>query len=128
MNPWPLVVAAGRVAGIILIFVGTLVEVAFASVPGSCFTTPPTCDGFATQAANAIIAAKLLWSLGLFCLAGAAGIRLQGGMMPKSSPSGAESTPQPPHVWANLLILILSVALMAVILLTVNGSPYLPVP
>lgn len=122
-------VAAGRVLGLVLLFVGTLVEVAFASTPGSCFTSPPTCSGFGTQAANAVIAAKLLFSLGLFCLAGASGIRLQGGMMPRNTQaSGEETEAKPPHVWANLLVLLVSILLMALILLTVNGSPLIPVP
>lgn len=122
INPWPLLVASGRAAGILLIFVGTLVAVAFASVPGSCFTTPSTCTGFLTQAANALIAAKLLWALGLFCLAGASGVRLQGGMMMKSPSMGDDSGVKAPHVWANLLVLLLSIFLLAVLLLTVSST------
>lgn len=123
INPWPILIAGGRVLGIVLLFAGTLVAVLGASVPGGCFTTPSTCAGFLTQAANSIIAGKVLWVLGLFCLAGASGLRLQGGLMQGTPSSNPEGEPKDSRVRANLLVLIVSIVLMAVILLTINIAP-----
>ncbi|MCI4357634.1 MAG: hypothetical protein L3J95_04615 [Thermoplasmata archaeon] len=122
LNPWPLMIALGRVLGIILIFVGTLIAVVGASVPGSC-APPGTCAGFFTQAANSIIFGKVLWVLGLFCLAGASGLRLQGNLLPGTSSGSDMSEAKAPRVGANLWILLLSIVLMAVILLTINSLP-----
>ena len=53
---------------------------------------------------------------------GASGVRLQGGMMMKSPSMGDDSGVKAPHVWANLLVLLLSIFLLAVLLLTVSST------
>ncbi len=112
MNAWPLLIGGGRVLGIFLIFLGTLIAVVLASPPGSCFTVPSTCSGYASLAANSLIAAKALWAFGLVFLAATSGIRLQGGLMP-----GGGLGPEPGPGWAfryvaNLVVLVLSIALL----------------
>ncbi len=126
MNVVPLLVGGGRLLGIILIFLGTLIAVIGASVPGSCF--PSGCSGFITQAANAILVGKILWVLGLFGIAGASGLRLQNGFMPGSSISSDEGDGKVARIRGNLLIVIISVLLMALILLTINLLPYFALP
>ena len=126
-NIVPYLVGGGRVLGLVLIFVGTLVGILGSSTPGGCYTTPSSCASSLALAANLIIASKVLWALGLFGLAAASGLRLQNGLMP-STAAWSESGEQPrnPRILANLLVLIVSIILMAVILLTLNILPVFP--
>ena len=89
----PMTMAAfwGRAIGFVLLFLGTLIAVAFATPGGGCFTAPPACGGgstFITGAANAILAAKILWAIGLFFLGAGAGLKLHWG---SPRPTGASS-------------------------------------
>ncbi|HEV2429272.1 MAG TPA: hypothetical protein VGV64_05435 [Thermoplasmata archaeon] len=121
---WPALVLWGRVLGLVLIFIGTIVAVAGASVPGSCITSPSSCgSNFIGQAWSSILAGKLLWVIGLFFLAGASGIRLQGGLFPASSASPEDSTIAAQKLRGNVLIVVICILLMALLLLTINTAP-----
>ncbi|HTT25508.1 MAG TPA: hypothetical protein VLY85_03470 [Thermoplasmata archaeon] len=123
--PWNSLMMWGRAIGFLLIFVGTLIVIAFASIPGSCITTPSSCSSFPSQFANSIWAGKILWVLGLFFIGGASGIRLQRRFSGNTNEDGAGAVAR---LRANVLIVVLSILLMALILFTVNGSPAVAIP
>jgi hypothetical protein len=70
--PWAFLALIGRMLGLLLLFVGTLVAVIFASPPADCFTS--TCgNGVSAGLQYGILTARLLWTFGAaFLLAGSA--------------------------------------------------------
>lgn len=116
-DPWPLLGFWTRVLGFFLLFAGALVVVAGATPGGNCYSSATACSGFASQAANSILAARILWVLGLGALAAGAAIRLHWGIR---MPEGAK----PEDVtWAiadrrtNALIFVVCIVLMFLIFL-----------
>ncbi|MCI4348842.1 MAG: hypothetical protein L3J93_01295 [Thermoplasmata archaeon] len=122
--PWSSLVTWGRILGFVLIFLGTIVAVAFASFPSNCLTTPvpSSCTSFASQWANAVMWGKILWVIGLFFIGGATGIRMNrrwgGKDMGNEDGAGAVQ-----RGWANLAVIVLCILLMAAILFTINICP-----
>lgn len=123
MNPWPLLALWSRIIGFVLLFVGTVLEIAFASVPGSCFTSPSTCGSWLVGAANGIIAGKILWAIGLGALGAGAGIKLHWGLKMPTTGRTDDVT------WAladrrlNGLLFLVSIILLAILLFSVNAAP-----
>lgn len=112
-----------RALGFVLLFIGTLVAIISATPGAGCFGTNPSCgptSGFVTGAANAILAAKILWSLGLFFLGAGAGLRLHWGMNRSSSLSSDELRAQIHDRWMNLILVLVSIGLLWLLL---TGSP-----
>jgi hypothetical protein len=119
-DPWPLLGFWTRVVGFFLLFAGAIVVVAGATPGGNCYSSSG-CSGFLSQAANAVLAARILWVLGLGALGAGSAIRLHWGLR---MPEGAK----PEDVtWAiadrrtNALIFIVCVVLLFVIFL-VSGA------
>ncbi len=102
-----------RALGFLLLFVGTLVAVAFASLPGGCFASPPNCGtGFASGAANAVLSARVLWTLGLFFVGAGAGFKLHWALSRSSSASSDEVRVLIHDRWFNGLLVILTIVLL----------------
>ncbi len=120
-NPWPLIVGGGRLLALILLLVGTLIAVVLVSPPGSCYTSS-ACSGYGSLAATSLIAAKALWVFGLFFLAATSGLRMQGGMMPDLPARLDVNAPVSANLRfiGNLLVLLVSVILLAVLLFSVG--------
>jgi len=73
--PWKFLSLVGRGGGILLFFVGTLVDVIAGSYPADCFTSH--CSGSTSAGIQyAILFSRILWSLGAFGLAAGGGIEL----------------------------------------------------
>lgn len=121
--PWSMVTTGLRVIGFLLIGLGTLIAVAFASLPGSCAPgSTPACTSFPSQYLNAILTAKVLWTLGLIAVGGASGIGMH------QSWGRADTGAPGDNVWtnryrANLVMVVLSVLLLALLLLTLPVLP-----
>jgi hypothetical protein len=73
-----------RMLGFTILFLGTLIAVAFANPGGGCFSTGSTACGagssFATGAATAILTAQVLWAIGLFLIGAGAGLKIHYGL------------------------------------------------
>ncbi|HTP54582.1 MAG TPA: hypothetical protein VML94_06475 [Thermoplasmata archaeon] len=73
--PWKSLSLLGRGGGVLLFFVGTLVDVIAGSFPADCFTSH--CSGSTSAGIQyAILFSRLLWTLGAFGLAAGGGIEL----------------------------------------------------
>lgn len=73
--PWRLLSFLGKGGGFLLLFIGTLVDVIAGSYPADCFTSH--CSGSTSAGIQyAILASRILWSIGAFGLAAGAGIDL----------------------------------------------------
>jgi hypothetical protein len=86
IDPWPILGFWTRAIGFLLLFLGTLIVVIGATPGGGCVTTPSSCSGFAAQALNSILAAKILWVLGLGSLGVGAAVRLHWGLRMPENP------------------------------------------
>lgn len=116
-----------RAIGFLLLFIGTVVAVAFATVPGSCFGTPPGCaSGFLGGAANALLAARILWSIGLFFLGSGAGIKMHWALSKTSTASSDEVRAMIHDRWMNALLVVLSVVLLWFLL--AGAGTFLTIP
>ncbi|HKS59361.1 MAG TPA: hypothetical protein VJS68_01120 [Thermoplasmata archaeon] len=77
---WGLMTTWLRFAGFALLFVGTIIIVAWGTVNGGCFTTGSTCGSptgsFVQGQHNAIWAADFLWTFGLAAIGAGSGIKL----------------------------------------------------
>lgn len=114
----------GRALGFVLLFVGTLVYVAVASPTGGCLTDPTCLSNFPSNAANAILAGKILWCLGLFFLGAAAGLKLHWKLGPSPGASPEQMAWIRTDRWINVALVFLSVILLFVLLLwpTIVGT------
>ena len=117
----PLLALWGRVAGFVLLFVGTLVVVAFANVPGGCITTPSSCTGFPASADNAILVGQILWTIGLFFLGGGAGIKLHWGLQNPASGRPEDVRWVIADRWMNVALVLISIWLLFALLAPLRG-------
>ncbi|MCI4330295.1 MAG: hypothetical protein L3K19_00405 [Thermoplasmata archaeon] len=122
--PWAMLGTLAKIIGFVLFFVGIIIVVAFASIPGGCVSNAGSCTGtntgFATGVLNAIIAGKILVVLGLSGFAAGAGIKLHWGTKPAAGEDAAAYLAS--HRFNGLLFFI-SVVLLMWLLATVNASP-----
>lgn len=70
-----------RMLGFTILFLGTLIVVAYANPGGACYSTassPPCGPGstFATGAATSIMVGQILWAIGLFLVGAGAGLKI----------------------------------------------------
>ena len=117
-----------RLIGFVVLFVGVLVAIVAVSTPGSFYTNPCTTvscgQNMAAGFANGVIAAKLLFAIGLFMVGAGAGLKLHWGLR---APATGHSDEQ---AWIladrrfNGLLFILTVILLAILLLTINTTAY----
>lgn len=115
----PMVAFWSRALGFVLLFIGTLIAVAFATAGGACFTTTADCgigSGFLTGAANALLAAKILWAIGLFFLGAGAGIKLHWGSGRASGASSDEVRAMINDRWLNGILVLVSIGLLFLLL------------
>lgn len=112
----PLLSLWGRIAGFVLLFVGTLVAVAWGNPPGGCFSSPGSCGGFTAAEANAILVAQILWTIGLFFLGGAAGVKLHWGLQNPTSGRPEDVRWVIADRWVNVLLVLLSIWLLFLLL------------
>jgi hypothetical protein len=112
---WPFLGFWLRAGGFLLLFLGTLVAIVGATPGGSCYTG--VCGGYVGQAANAILAAKILWTLGLGALGAGAGIRLHWGLRMPMSSSSEETAWVMAARRTNWWLLVMSVVLMLLLFL-----------
>lgn len=105
----------GRALGLLLIAIGTLVAAAFASVPGSCISNTQSvaaqCPSLLSNIAWALLAARVLWTLGLLFLIGGAALRLHW-LAPPTGGSSDEYRWAQMTRWANLILIVLSIVLL----------------
>ncbi|HTT35874.1 MAG TPA: hypothetical protein VMH78_08435 [Thermoplasmata archaeon] len=129
--PWGMLSMLSRFLGFALLFVGTLLAIIGLSYGGSCYssTGSPVCIGntsWESGAANAILAAKLLWSIGLFLFGVGIGIKMHWTLQMPASGKAEEVTYVVAERRANYWLLILTIVLLAILLWTVNGWPSPP--
>ncbi|HZY91147.1 MAG TPA: hypothetical protein VFG07_00015 [Thermoplasmata archaeon] len=127
--PWSMLIFLSRILGFVLLFIGTILVVAGASIWGGCIVqtgASPCGAAWLSGVLNYIVVGKILWAIGLLGLGGGAGMKLHWSLQMPSTRSADELSFIARERWANYAVLLLSVLLMAVLLLTVNQWP--PVP
>ncbi len=122
--PWSMLAFWGRVVGFLLLFVGTLLVVAGATIWGGCITDPTSCGtSWLSGVLNYIGTGKILWVIGLFALGGGAGLKLHWALQ-NPAPNRAEDIQYIiAERRANYLVLSICIVLLAVLLFTVNSAP-----
>jgi hypothetical protein len=127
--PWLMMGNLAKIIGFVLFFVGVILVVAFASVPGGCISSAGSCSGtntgFASGALNAIIAGKILVVLGLAGFGAGAGIKLHWGAKPGP---GEDAAPWLADHRFNGLLFIVSILLLLYLLVSVNTAPSINLP
>jgi hypothetical protein len=123
-GPWAFLAFASQGIGLLLVFVGTLVMVVAGSVPANCFTSTCNIGNTDQGIAYGIETARLLWTLGLFAIAGGAGIRLQ---FFGPSTTTATQTPESTRIYlarrrGEFVILVVSIVLLFVLLVWSTGT------
>jgi hypothetical protein len=119
--PWSLVANLGRAAGLLLLFLGTLVAVLFASFPADCFTM--TCTGSdAASVQYGILASRLLWTFGAFGLAGGAAIKLHFLLDEPGTDSPEATRRYLARRRSEFLLLLVGVAILLLLLLTAGTT------
>lgn len=115
--PWQSLALLSQGLGLLLVFLGTLVMVAFGYIPVSCVAATTCSQGTLQGVLYAIDAARLLWTIGLFGLAVGAGLHLQF-RPPPTFPSSPEET----RVYlarrrGEMIMLVLALLLLFLVLL-----------
>ena len=127
--PWNMIAFLGRMLGFVLIFVGLLLAIVGVSPLGGCYTSAGSCFGNTTWlsgVANYIVAAKLLWAIGLFFLGAGAAVKLHWALPMPTSGRAEEVAYVAAERRANHLIILVVVLLMTALLLTMGSAPPMP--
>lgn len=128
-DPWGLISFASRAVGFLLVFIAGIITVAIVSVPGNCFTTVSNCGvTYLSNAATAIVVAKVLALLGLAGLGFGAAVKLHYGLRSSSVTSPDEGRLVAAERRANMALFIASVVLLVLVAITVNVLPLVGVP
>ena len=114
-----------KLLGLALIFVGILVAVVSASVPGSCYGSGANCSNYPGGAAWGILVGKALAVVGLASLAMGALLKLRSDGWP-SSGRNEEVTFVLADRRANNLLFLVALVLMFIVLFTLNVWPLAP--
>ena len=114
---WPFLGFWLRAGGFVFLFLGTLIAIVGATPGGGCVTSPGSCGtGFLGQAFNSILAAKILWVLGLGALGAGAGIRLHWGIRMPANATADEVAWLLGARRANWVLLVISILLLLALL------------
>lgn len=117
------------IIGFLLLFVGAIVVAGWASEPGSCVTSPTSCDANHTAGVlNAIWAAKILWVLGLSGISAGAGIKLHWGTPVQRGASPEEFTWAIAERRRYLFLFVIGIVMLMIVVLTMNALPVTTVP
>ncbi|MCI4367652.1 MAG: hypothetical protein L3K08_07870, partial [Thermoplasmata archaeon] len=128
--PWNTLAVLALMIGFALVFIGTVVVVAWGTPMGSCGAVPPTCNvsDFRSGLFNALWAGKMLWALGLAGIGAGAGIKLHWG------PKVARGSPAEEYNFVSAerrrytLLFVISLVLLAVLMLSVGLISTILVP
>jgi hypothetical protein len=131
-DPWGMISFASRAIGFLLVFVAAIVMVAAVSYPGSCITgAAPTTSctvTWASNAATAILVAKLLAVLGLAALGFGAAVKLHYGLKATSATSADEGRMMASERRVEGALFIASIVLLVIVAITVNVLPSIAIP
>lgn len=123
MGTWAFIV------GFLLLFVGAIVVAGWVAEPGSCVTTPTSCDAnHYAGVLNAIWAAKILWVLGLSGISAGAGIKLHWGTPVQRGASPEEYTWAMGERRRYLFLFVIGIVMLMIVVLTMNSLPLGTVP
>jgi hypothetical protein len=119
-GPWSFLAFLAQAVGLVLVFVGTLVVVVAGAFPADCLGGCTVTTGQGVL--YGLETARILWTLGLFGIAGGAGIRLQ-----FQVPNPLPTTPEATRIYlarrrGEFAILVIALLLLFVILLTAAFS------
>lgn len=129
-DPWGMIGFISKAVGFLLLFIAALVTVTVVSVPGNCYTTPANCGvTYLSNAATAIVVAKVLAVLGLAAVGFGAAVKLHYGLRSSSATSADEGRFVAAERRNNTAMFIASVVLLAIVMITVNAlPPIFPIP
>jgi hypothetical protein len=119
--PWALLASLGRLVGLLLLFVGTLVAVLFASPPADCYTS--ACgNGTLSDIQYGILTSHLLWTLGAAALLAGASIKLHY-VLSESTASGADGNSRfLAQRRTETALVLVSIGILLVLLLTAGTA------
>lgn len=119
--PWSFLSLLARGGGVLLVFVGTLIDVIAGSYPADCFTSH--CGGSTSAGIQyGILAARLLWSIGAFGLSAGAGIELHFLQTSPEGPGPEENARYLARRRAAYGLLLVGIGVLLVLLLTQGGA------
>jgi hypothetical protein len=128
-DPWGMISFFSRAVGYLLVFIAALVTVAIVSVPGNCIPTPSNCGvTYLSNAASAVIVAKVLAIIGLAALGFGAAVKLHYGLRASSATSPDEGRIIAQERRANMGLFIATIVLLVILAITVNILPPIVVP
>ena len=122
--PWRLVSDIGRGMGLLLVFVGTLVDVIGGTYPADCFTSTCT-TSTAAGLQYAILAARILWALGAFGLSAGAAVQLHFVLIAPESETAEENARYLAARRAAFVVFLVGIGILLALLLT-DGSAIAP--
>lgn len=122
--PWSLLSDLARGLGLLLLFVGTLVDVIGGTYPADCFTSTCTTSTSASLQ-YAILAARILWVLGAFGLSSGAAIQLHFVLVTPESDSSEENARYLAARRAAFVTFLVGIGILLAVLLT-DGSAIAP--
>lgn len=119
--PWALLSLFGQGGGLVLLFVGTLVDVIAGSYPADCFTTH--CSGSVSAGVQyAILVARILWTAGAFGIASGAGIQLHFVLHQPESSGAEENARFLASRRAAFCLLLVGIGILLTLLLTQGAA------
>jgi hypothetical protein len=119
--PWKFLSLLGRGGGVLLFFLGTLVDVIAGSFPADCFTSH--CSGSTSAGIQyAILVSRLLWSIGAFGLSAGGGIELHFFLQNPESNGPEENARFLARRRAAFLFVFVGIGILLVLLLTAGTT------
>lgn len=124
--PWQSLALISQGLGLLLVFLGTVIMVAFGYIPVNCVAATTCSAGTLQGVLYGIDVSRLLWTVGLFGLAVGAGLHLQ-----FRPPPSFPSTPEETRVYLARRrgeFIMLALALLLLFLLTLYSTFPVPYP
>jgi hypothetical protein len=123
--PWAMLSLLGRAGGLLLLFVGTLVDIIAGSTPADCFTSHCGAN-ISADIQYAILVSRLLWAIGAFGLAAGAGIKLHFLLREPETNGADENARFLARRRGEFLLFLAGVGILFVLLLTQTGAVAVP--